>query len=178
MNFSGAISSITPFIDGDVVNKDSNYDEKFWDEVKKEVWGDGAFVQMRTKKTGFEVATGMRVVILQNDKPVDLNAQSIERDKYVALKTTINAEQVKNSVVIYKYAANLSSQNYKAEELEDNLKATLLHISEKGFETMLAEQAAAWAKKWERNYIIIECDAAAQQGIRFNIFQLNQNLLR
>jgi maltose phosphorylase len=172
INFSGAIT-IMPFINGDVVNKDSNYDEKFWDEVKKQTWNEGAYVQLRTKKTGFEVATGMRVVIEQNSQPIKLKAQPVEKDKYVALKTEVNAVQGQ-PVTIYKYAANLSSQNYAAAELEDNLKATLLHISEKGFETMLAEQAAAWAKKWQHNDIIIEGDASAQQGIRFNIFQLNQ----
>ncbi|MDB5142729.1 MAG: glycoside hydrolase family 65 protein, partial [Mucilaginibacter sp.] len=172
INFSGVIT-ITQFINGDVVNKDSNYDEKFWDEVKKQTWTDGAYVQLRTKKTGFEVATGMRVVIKQNGQPAGLKAQPVEKDKYVALKTELNAIQGQ-PITIYKYAANLSSQNYAAAELEDNLKATLLHISEKGFETMLAEQAAAWAKKWQHNDIIIEGDASAQQGIRFNIFQLNQ----
>ena len=172
LNFSGAIT-IKPFINGDVVNKDSNYDEKFWDEVKKGTSEDSAFVQLRTKKTGFEVATGMKVAIKQNDKPVTLDTTLIERDKYVALKTTLKAEQGQ-PITIYKYAANLSSQNYAAAELEDNLKATLLHISEKGFETMMAEQAAAWAKKWQHNDIIIEGDASAQQAIRFNIFQLNQ----
>jgi maltose phosphorylase len=172
LNFSGAIT-VTPFIDGDVVNKDSNYDEKFWDEVKKETWADGAYVQMRTKKTGFEVATGMKVTVEHNGKQGALTAQPVEKDKYVALSTKFNAEQGQ-SLTIYKYAANLSSQNYAAAELEDNLKATLLHISEKGFKTMLAEQAAAWGKKWKHNDIIIEGDASAQQGIRFNIFQLNQ----
>ncbi|MGZ3764439.1 MAG: glycoside hydrolase family 65 protein [Mucilaginibacter sp.] len=172
LNFSGNIT-ITPFINGDVVNKDSNYDEKFWDEVKKGTWADGAFVQMRTKKTGFEVATGMRVAIEQNDQEIELETSPVEKDKYVALKTEIAAEQNK-PVIVYKYAANLSSQNYSTAELEDNLKATLLHISEKGFEMMLAEQTAAWGKKWQHNDIIIEGDASAQQGIRFNIFQLNQ----
>jgi maltose phosphorylase len=172
LNFSGSIT-ITPFIDGDVVNKDSNYDEKFWDEVKKATWEDGAFVQLRTKKTGFEVATGMKVVIEQNGQPIKFNAQPIEKEKYVGLKTELNAIQGQ-AITIYKYAANLSSQNYDAAALEDNLKSTLLRISGKGFEKMLAEQAAAWEKKWQHNDILIEGDASAQQGIRFNIFQLNQ----
>ncbi len=58
--------------------------------------------------------------------------------------------------------------------MEERLKETLSRISEKGFETMLAEQAEAWAEKWKHNDIIIEGDASAQQAIRFNIFQLNQ----
>src|ERR1019366_3295847 len=78
------------------------------------------------------------------------------------------------STTIIKYAANLSSQNYNADELVSKLNETLALISTKGFDTMLAEQAAAWAKKWEHNDIIIEGDVSAQQAIRFNIFQLNQ----
>ncbi|NCD71262.1 glycoside hydrolase family 65 protein [Mucilaginibacter agri] len=172
LNFDGEIV-ITPFVDGDVKNKDANYDEKFWDEVKKGTAANGAFVQLRTKKTGFEVATGMRVKITQNNSPVQPEFLSIQKEKYVALQTTI--EVVKNQpIVIYKYAANVSSQNYDAATLQDVLKATLQRISDKGFDTMLAEQAAAWAEKWKHNDIIIEGDASAQQGIRFNIFQLNQ----
>ncbi|MEO6849245.1 MAG: family 65 glycosyl hydrolase domain-containing protein, partial [Mucilaginibacter sp.] len=172
LNFSGKVT-ITPFVDGDVMNKDSNYDEKFWDEVKKGTWSDGAYVQMRTKKTGFEVATGMQVAITQNGKLVEIKAKSIEKEKYVALKVELDAAPGQ-TITIYKYAANLSSQNYDAAELEENLKATLFRISKKGFSTMQAEQAAAWAEKWKRNDIIIEGDASAQQAIRFNIFQLNQ----
>jgi maltose phosphorylase len=172
INFNGQLS-ITPFIDGDVVNKDSNYDEKFWDEVKKETWQSGGFVQMRTKKTGFEVATGMEFVILINEKPVTPKIQIVEKEKYIAAAIELQANEGQNVTVI-KYAANLSSQNYAAADLAANVKATLSRISKKGFETLLAEQAQAWAQKWQLNDIIIEGDAAAQQAIRFNIFQLNQ----
>jgi maltose phosphorylase len=172
LNFSG-ILTITPYIDGDIVNQDSNYDEKFWDEVKKASWDDGGFVQMRTKKTGFEVATGIKCVILIDGKRIDFKPEPIIKDKYVGAEYRLYVPDCQE-VTIYKYAANISSQNYPADQLEEKLKETLSRISAKGFETMLAEQAAAWAKKWERNDIIIEGDAAAQQGIRFTIFQLNQ----
>ncbi|MFB9845346.1 glycoside hydrolase family 65 protein [Mucilaginibacter ginsenosidivorans] len=172
VNYSGAIT-ISPFIDGDVVNKDSNYDEKFWDEVTKESWADGGYVQLRTKKTGFEVATGQRFTVSQNNLPVDIAAKKVEKDKYVA--SAIILEVVAGQpITITKYAANISSQNYPADALKEVLETTLKTISEKGFEKMLAEQAEAWEKKWQHNDIIIEGDASAQQGIRFNIFQLNQ----
>jgi maltose phosphorylase len=172
LNYSGEIT-IAPFINGDVVNKDSNYDEKFWDEVEKESWNDGGYVQSRTKKTGFEVATGQKFTLTQNNIPVDVSPKSIEKDKYVASVITVQAVTDK-PITLTKYAANISSQNYPAGALVEVLKNTLKAISEKGFETMLAEQAAAWAEKWKHNDIIIEGDTAAQQGIRFNIFQLNQ----
>ena len=172
VNFGGAIT-VTPFIDGDVVNKDSNYDEKFWDEIKKESWNDGGFIQMRTKKTGFEVATGMLIAALQNGQPVKLHTQAISKEKYVGAKFKLEAAQGQNVSVI-KYAVNLSSQNHPVAELAARLKETLHHIAAKGFDTMLKEQADAWAAKWKHNDIIIEGDASAQQAIRFNIFQLNQ----
>ncbi|HWZ15109.1 MAG TPA: glycoside hydrolase family 65 protein [Mucilaginibacter sp.] len=172
LNFSGMLT-IMPFIDGDVVNKDSNYDEKFWDEVKKETWETGGYLQMRTKKTSFEVATGMELRIMQDGKQVDLKTEPVEKEKYIEAKITLQASKGQRTTIV-KYAANLSSQNYSPAELAGNLKNTLSRISGKGFEEMLAEQAAAWAEKWKHNDIIIEGDASAQQAIRFNIFQLNQ----
>ncbi|MNK40564.1 Maltose phosphorylase [compost metagenome] len=43
-----------------------------------------------------------------------------------------------------------------------------------GYDTLLQNQIDAWAKIWEMSDITIEGDVKAQQGIRFNIFQLNQ----
>ena len=172
VNFSGELT-ITPTVDGDVKNQDSNYDEKFWDEVSKEALHDGGYVQMRTKKTGFEVATGMKFNITVDGQQATINAEPVIKEKYVA---TVVKAQVKagQSVVVYKYAANLSSQNHPADQLSALTYAILDKVTAKGFDTMLAEQAAAWAKKWENNDIIIDGDISAQQAIRFNIFQLNQ----
>jgi maltose phosphorylase len=172
VNFSGEIT-ITPFIDGDIANKDSNYDEKFWDEVQKGVAGDISSIQLRTKKTGFEVLTAMKCALLQGDVAVDYQSSPILKEKYVATEIKIEAKQGE-VVTLIKYATNLSSQNYQAEDMAGRAVELLAAISAKGFDTMLAEQAAAWAEKWKNNDIIIEGDAKAQQGIRFNIFQLNQ----
>jgi maltose phosphorylase len=172
INFNGTIT-LTPAIDGDVVNKDSNYDEKFWDEVSKANQADSGYIIMRTKKTGFEVATGMKFSILQNGITIQPQVEPVSKEKYIASKISIQAQQGQ-SISIIKYVANLSSQNHKSDELIGQLDKTLSRISTKGFDTMLAEQAAAWAKKWEHNDIIIEGDVSAQQAIRFNIFQLNQ----
>jgi len=172
LNYSGPIT-LTPYVNGDVVNKDSNYDEKFWEEVEKECWNDGGYVQSRTKKTGFEVATGQKFIVSQNNIPVDVTSKCVQKDKYVGCAVTLQAV-VDQPITVTKFAANISSQNYPADALVEVLKTTLKTISAKGFDTMLAEQAAAWDKKWQHNDIIIEGDIAAQQGIRFNIFQLNQ----
>ena len=178
---SGAISySITPlnfteeiqvkaFIDGDIKNKDSNYDEKFWDEVKV----GSHFVWSKTKKTGFEVITAQQIEILSNGTKVDAKSISNTREKYSELAYTLAAKQGERLTII-KYAVNISSENHPTESFEKIASEYLARISAKGFDQMLAEQTAAWDKKWSINDIIISGDVSAQQGIRFNIFQMNQ----
>ncbi|WDF56658.1 glycoside hydrolase family 65 protein [Mucilaginibacter sp. KACC 22063] len=165
--------AITPYINGNVKNQDANYDENFWNEIDKNIWSDGGYVHMKTKKTGFDVVTGMKCVILIDGKPVDVKPEPVVKEKFIGIEYKLYVEDMQE-VTILKFAANLSSQNHTVDQLIDNLKTVLEKAIDKGFETMLAEQAAAWAEKWKHNDIIIEGDASAQQGIRFNIFQLNQ----
>jgi maltose phosphorylase len=172
LNFDGKIT-LTPFVDGDIKNKDANYDEKFWDEVHKETSFAEGYVELVTKKTGFHVVTGQRFEIFQNGQILDFQSLPLKAEKYVASQVTINAHENQETVLI-KYACNLSSENHKIEDLLTHSKAYLKRIAAKGFEKMVEEQAEKWASKWEMNDIVIEGDVAAQQGIRFNIFQMNQ----
>lgn len=172
LNFLGQIT-LMPYLDGDIMNKDANYDEKFWDEVNKETDGTRGYVHLLTKKTAFEVVTATQVALLMNGEAADISPEIISREKYIAAKLIVEAKEGE-SVTLIKYATNVSSQNYPAGKLAATAYQRLDSISEKGFERMLAEQADAWAEKWRHNDIVIEGDAAAQQGIRFNIFQLNQ----
>jgi maltose phosphorylase len=170
LNFEGTID-VTAFIDGDVKNQDANYDEKFWDQVKQVQEENSDYLILRTKKTEFEVCTASDNRILVDGALQSL--QSAARDKYLEKNTKIKVKQ--NSVVdIYKIVATISSQNYKKEELLDAAKISLGKATAKGFDILLKEQAEAWATKWQDSDIIIEGDVAAQQAIRFNIFQLNQ----
>ena len=172
LNFDSAVT-ITPFVDGDIKNQDANYDEKFWDEVHKETHHGSAYLTLRTKKTGFHVCTGMKFEIQQDGKTVEFSSAPVEREKYVANKVILSVKE-KQETVIFKYAANLSSENHDKELLVHETKKVIEQIYQKGFALMLKEQAQAWAAKWVESDIVIEGDASAQQGIRFNIFQLNQ----
>ncbi len=172
LNFDGELS-ITAYIDGDVANQDSNYDEKFWEQVNNEGHGTDAYLTLITKKTAFVVCTGSRVAVFQDGKAIDTGYNPVFKTKYVATAFTVNAKQGQETV-IYKYAANVTSQNYNADELTAVCKRVINHVAGKGFAQLLTEQAEAWKIKWDESDILIEGDVAAQQGIRFNIFQLCQ----
>lgn len=172
LNFSGKLD-LTSFIDGDVKNQDSNYDEKFWDEVSRTQNENGSYLTMRTKKTAFDVITGLKTVVLNQAVPVALTAVAEVKDKYLAEAASFSIT-AGTTVDIYKFATNLSSQNFASADLQEQAVKAVSAAAAKGFDVLLNEQAAAWATKWEEGDIVIEGDVAAQQAIRFNIFQLNQ----
>ncbi|OAQ42364.1 maltose phosphorylase [Pedobacter psychrophilus] len=172
LNFDGKIE-FTSYIDGDVKNQDSNYDEKFWDFVNNEITNNEAYLTLRTKKTEFEVCTASFIQLLADEKAIDFNSEAIRKEKFVGQKIGINAVQ-NQEISLIKIAANLTSQNHQKSDLLNHTKIIIAKASTKGFHQLKLEQKQAWASKWQESDIIIEGDIAAQQAIRFNIFQLFQ----
>jgi len=76
--------------------------------------------------------------------------------------------------IYYKYVNISSSRNHANEDLITNAKAKSKYALAQGFELLKKDHIAAWAKIWDTADIVIKDDVAAQQGIRFNIFQLYQ----
>lgn len=172
LDFSGTLT-LTPYLNADVINQDSNYGEKFWVEVDTKVKRRQGYVLAETKKTAFQVCTGMKFDIFQNGEAVDFNTYKHQKEKYVACEVDLKCEEGE-ATVIYKYCANVSSLNYEKDQLMEACKTAVKNAFDKGFDRLIQEQAQAWMRKWEEADIIIEGDVAAQQAIRFNIFQLYQ----
>lgn len=172
LNFSGTLT-ITPYIDGDVVNEDSNYDEKFWVSINQKVKRRQGYVITETKKTGFQVCTGMKFAIFQNSEEIDFNSFRQQKEKYVGCSVDIACEE-EQETTLYKYAANVTSFNHDKEVLFKLCKDKVKAAFKTGFDALLEAHANTWHNKWEEADIKIEGDVAAQQGIRFNIFQLYQ----
>lgn len=172
LNFNGHLT-ITPSIDADVKNEDSNYRLKFWAALSAEVSPYDAYLAVKTKKLDFHVCTGMKFDIYQNNQKNSSTPQLIQEKKYVANTVTIPCS-LGQETTIYKYAAIVSSLYVEKDQLVDACKKSLSRAYQKGFDTLLQEQVNGWHRKWQDSDIVIEGDAAAQQGIRFNIFQLNQ----
>lgn len=172
LNFSGEIA-INLSVDADVVNKDSNYDEKFWDEVYKEAKPGSALVTAQTRKTFFHVTTAMTYKIESGGKSAATKVSTNTREKYAdnVVQTELKLDV---PLVIYKYAAILSSENHVKEKMVEHATLKLNEAVAAGFDVLFEKHAKVWAHKWEECDITIDGDVAAQQGIRFNIFQLTQ----
>lgn len=173
LNFSSK-ATVSLYIDADVVNKDANYDEKFWEEIYKEATDGKAIVTAQTKKTLFHVTTGMRYALDVDGKKAPVDRINLEqREKFAGNVIQLELQERKE-LVIYKYAAVLSSENHPKQELVAHCNKVLDEAFTTGFAKLFEAHANVWKHKWEECDITIEGDAAAQQGIRFNIFQLAQ----
>lgn len=172
LNFSGNIK-VTPFLDGDVENEDSNYDEKFWVEISRAVSGAEGYLTIETLKTQFQVCSGMWFQLAKNGEKVESEITNEEREKYVEASQDVGVNEG-DEIVVEKLSSTVSSLNYRNDILVEKAKKAIDMAVEAGFDALYEAHKNLWLAKWETSDIKIEGDVAAQQGIRFNIFQLNQ----
>ena len=172
LNFSGEIK-VTPYLDGDVFNEDSNYNEKFWIETEKKIDGWEGFLTLETLKTKFRICTGMHFKILKNGVEADSPVTNSEKEKYIEATQNVFVNE-DDILTIEKFTATVSSLDYPAEKLNVEALKWVNLAKETGFDLLFENHKNCWLRKWETSDIIIEGDVAAQQGIRYNIFQLNQ----
>jgi maltose phosphorylase len=113
--------------------------------------------------------------ILLHGENTNINPENIEaNNEKIQFKYTINVAQ--NTIVsIQKIGGYTISLNH--ENTQTAAEKAIEQALAKGYNQLLQEQIEAWAKIWEMSDITIEGDIKAQQGIRFNIFQLNQTYL-
>ncbi|WP_417443565.1 glycoside hydrolase family 65 protein [Joostella sp.] len=165
-----------PYVDGGITNEDTNWDDAFWDVYNTGTENDFGYVVSKTNKTEYHVCTGMiSTVFLNEDKIEVASEENIE-----PLKTTFTYKvpaKKGQTASIEKMAGYVTSLNHKKEDLVAASKSVLSKASNLGFDALLQTQKDAWASIWEMADITIDGDVKAQQGIRFNIFHLNQTYL-
>lgn len=170
---SPCIIKVENYLDGDVANKDSNYDEKFWDEVKQEVHNHELLVTVKTKKLDWVVTNALSFEIWKNAVKHNEIAKPLTRSKYASNTYEISVAAAEKLTFV-KHCITGSSFHHAPEALELHTKKALDKMSASGFEAHLQMSAAAWAKKWETTDVRIDGDVKAQQAVRFNIYHLNQ----
>jgi maltose phosphorylase len=161
-----------PYIDAGVTNEDANWEEKFWEPLETKHHENEAFVTAQTFKTHFKVTTFMQNSILSNDKKQNVSPEIVSAtNEKVQFSYTVEVAKGEKSSIqkIGGYTVSLNHEN----TLSGAEKAIKVALA-KGYNQLLQDQIEAWAKIWEMSDITIEGDIKAQQGIRFNIFQLNQ----
>jgi maltose phosphorylase len=166
-----------PYLDAGIENEDTNWEEKFWETLEIKNEENSAFIVARTLKTKFTVATYMQNQIIVNNEITDVKPVEVTKEASKIMFSYELAATQGQTVSIQKFGGYTISTNHKEEYLISSAKKVLLQATTLGYTTLLENQKQAWAKIWEMSDITIEGDTKAQQGIRFNIFQLNQTYL-
>ncbi len=164
-----------PYIDAGVHNEDANWEEKFWEPLEVTQSVNEAFVTARTFKTHFTATTFMQNTLLLNGANLNATPFNVEKNNekvQLSYEVTVAKGAVSTIQKLGGYTVSLNHDNTQAAAQTLIQKALTI-----GYNQLLADQIEAWAKIWEMSDITIDGDVKAQQGIRFNIFQLNQTYL-
>ena len=157
-----ATIEIESYLDSGIKNSDANWDERFWNTLEISSEDNFATILAETKKTRFKVHTFMQNQLFIDNKALNISPKENKKENYIGLQYEVKVEQ-NQTFRIEKYGGYSRSNDYST-----------LPKSIALFDSLLENQREDWAHIWETSDIVIEGDEKAQQGIRFNIFQLNQ----
>ena len=173
---SDAEITYIPYIDAEITNEDSNWDDQFWDILEVIQNNQQSFIKARTMKTHFYTCTFMESRLFINDKEIVTSVKNEQSPKTIS---SIHKQEVQKNktFTIHKFGGYVVDRNHAKDELVAAAKVILDKAVNFGFNALLEIQKKSWAQIWNMSDITIEGDVKAQQGIRFNIFQLNQTYL-
>ena len=171
LNFDGKIKFV-PYLDSNVANEDSNYEEEFWIGVDSYSNNLEGSVVASTKENNFNtpvftIAANMNIKV--NGNIDNINHSNSNRYSENEIEMSISKGEI---VGIEKYITIVSTRDYEKSQLIKESKKILDEETIKGYETLYKEHCEAWNKRWETADIKIDGDILAQQGIRYNLFQL------
>ena len=165
-----------PYLDSGIKNMDSNWDDQFWNTTHIESKGNRAFIEAHTLKTNFETCTFMDASVYRNGTLAEITPSHKKDELSIGLSFTVKAKKGEK-ITLQKFGGYTVSRNHKSAELINAANETLDKASELGFDGLLNKQKEDWSTIWQMSDIEIEGDVKAQQGIRFNILQLNHTYL-
>jgi maltose phosphorylase len=166
-----------PYVDAGITNEDTNWDDKFWDILEIKNKQNSGFIVSRTLKTNFTACTFMHNTFVANGKISNVNPTNIEKSETKTQFSYEFAVTEGKTIAIQKLGGYTVSTNHDENQLIKASQDVIDKGLELGYEKLLQNQINAWAKIWEMSDITIDGDIKAQQGIRFNIFHLNQTYL-
>ncbi|WP_158846640.1 glycoside hydrolase family 65 protein [Algibacter sp. L1A34] len=165
-----------PYLDSGITNEDTNWDDKFWDTLNICNERNQAFIEAKTMKTEFHTCTFMESEVFINGESLSIDPIIKTESNTVSFSYSKKIKQGE-TYTINKFGGYVVDTNHDKNELVLAAKNVLNSATEKGFNVLLEEQKQAWERIWSMSDITISGDVKAQQGIRFNIFQLNQTYL-
>ena len=163
---------IDAIIDADVKNEDANYDEQFWNILDKGQTNNGSYIATQTIENPFGV--DQFTVVASQTFAGNFEAvgqTSAEKTIFNSFEQTVTVGDV---LTFEKRVVVTTSRDYAdlAEVKAGNQAIVEKSVQTQDYNSLYQAQVAAWGKRWDIADVVIEGSDEAQQGIRFNLFQL------
>ena len=173
INYAGKVS-LVPVLDGSTTDNAEHPNVKIWNILRSGVASDCAYLWTQTRREDAQVCYAMTCSFFKNGKETaGTNAIRIEKEKQSGFSVGTDVKPG-DHVTLVKYIALNTSLYHERNELVEHSVIEAREAKSIGWDTLLEEHKQAWQSIWDETDVVIEGDAEAQQGIRYNIFQLYQ----
>ena len=159
-------------ISANVFNTDANYGEQFWKDVETKERKNSLYLSAMTKENEFDIKryrVGIHAAVSSTGEG-NCTIQNENGEVCKIFRRTFRTGG--ECLTIEKIVSVVTTRDYPEAELEKKGQEASEGAVEKGSALLEAEQKAAWERRWEMCDVAIQGDIPAQQGIRFNLFQL------
>lgn len=173
INYEGKIS-LVPYINGDVKHEDSNFNEKMWNILRAQTTNEYAYLWAQTKHEDSQACCAMTYQMFKNSKESIGTIIKIEKEKLTGFSAGADVKPG-DRITLIKYTAIVSSLYYDRQDLVEEAVAQSKEAKIRGWDTLIQAHREVWLDIWKKTDVLIDGDPEAQQGIRYNIFQINQS---
>lgn len=163
---------IDAIIDADVKNEDANYDEQFWNILDKGQTNNGSYIATQTIENPFGVDQFTVVASQTFAGNFEAVGQTTAEKAIInRFEQTVTAGDI---LIFEKRVIVTTSRDYAdlTEVKAGNQAIVEKSVQMQDYNSLYQAQVTAWDKRWDIADVVIEGSDEAQQGIRFNLFQL------
>ena len=171
INYTGHLS-LLPLLSVEE-DEEISPEEKVWNILRSECGKECADLWTQTRREDNQVCYAMTYQFFKNHTESSHGAIRIEKERQSGYCLGADVRPG-DRITLIKYVAVVSSLQQEVRHIVDVAQQKALQAKQLGWERLTADHRQAWHQIWEETDVRIEGDPAAQQAIRYNIFQLFQ----
>lgn len=172
LNYTGRLS-LLPLLEANLNDHAEYTEEKIWNVLDSGVSQDCAYLWTQTRREDSQVCFALSYHFYKNNKEAVHNPIRIEKGKVTGFSLGADVKPG-DTVTLVKYVVVASSLYYERPHLVETSIRMARQAKADGWDALTEDHRQAWHAIWEEADVTIEGDPEAQQGIRYNIFQLYQ----
>ena len=172
LNYTGRLS-LLPLLEANLNDHAEYTEEKIWNVLDSGINLDCAYLWTQTRREDAQVCYALSYHFYKNNKEAAHNPIRIEKGKVTGFSLGADVKPG-DTVTLVKYVVVASSLYYERPHLVETSIRMARQAKADGWDALTEDHRQAWHAIWEEADVTIEGDPEAQQGIRYNIFQLYQ----